>query len=173
MSYQCSSCGSFASEIWECNEPGCSNDTCPTCEDDFGRCHVCHSSAHAPLDYLAPLFERGFVPPAHRQLAGMQDDGLVNNRKEMTMVKLGRKYRDTISGFEGTAVAITEWLYGCRRVGLAPHELKDGQLIENQWFDEQQLVEVMGDGDRVALPRDPGVNPGGPRQDPAAHRSGE
>jgi hypothetical protein len=33
-------------------------------------------------------------------------------------LELGKRYRDTITGFEGVATAQTEYLFGCFRVGL-------------------------------------------------------
>ncbi len=53
------------------------------------------------------------------------------------MTKLGEKYRDSITGFEGAAVSRTEYLYGCVRVGLEG-STKPG---ESFWFDEQRLTE--------------------------------
>lgn len=53
-------------------------------------------------------------------------------------VKLGEKYRDTITGFLGTATARTEYLYGCVRVVL---EGRGGEGAPEEWvFDEQRLV---------------------------------
>lgn len=54
-------------------------------------------------------------------------------------VRLGEKYRDTITGFEGTATARHEFLYGCVRVTLEGHvEGKPEELA----FDEQRLVDA-------------------------------
>jgi len=58
------------------------------------------------------------------------------------MISLGQKAKDTITGFKGIAVARTEYLQGCRRVGLQPLKLKDGLPQEAQWFDEPQLVSL-------------------------------
>lgn len=52
-------------------------------------------------------------------------------------VKLGEKYRDSITGLEGVATARTEYLYGCVRVVL--EAVKDGKP-EELWFDEQRLT---------------------------------
>jgi hypothetical protein len=53
-------------------------------------------------------------------------------------VKLGKRYRDTITGFLGTATSRTEYLYGCVRVVLEGHG-KEG--TPEEWaFDEQRLV---------------------------------
>ncbi len=59
--------------------------------------------------------------------------------------KLGDRAKDSISGFEGIVVGVTEWLYGCRRVGLADEKLHEGKAIETQWFDAAQ-VEVVDRG---------------------------
>lgn len=54
------------------------------------------------------------------------------------MVKLGEQYADRFTGFEGIAVARSEYLYGCVRVGLEG-KAKVGDVL---WFDEQRLVAV-------------------------------
>ena len=51
-------------------------------------------------------------------------------------VKLGEKYRDSITGWEGVAVGRYEYLHGCVRVGLEGN--KDGEPKEFV-FDEQRL----------------------------------
>lgn len=57
-------------------------------------------------------------------------------------IPLGGRCRDTFTGFEGTAVGHTVWLYGCARVGIEAIELRDGKPIEVQWFDEQRIEMV-------------------------------
>lgn len=55
--------------------------------------------------------------------------------------QLGDRAKDLISGFEGIVVAVTDWLYGCRRITLAPEKLdKDGKLVEAHTFDDAQLL---------------------------------
>lgn len=57
-----------------------------------------------------------------------------------TVVELGDKVRDPITGFKGTAVAVTQWLFGCRRISIQPEGLdKDGDMFAVQAFDEPQL----------------------------------
>lgn len=57
--------------------------------------------------------------------------------------KLGKMYKDSISGFEGVAVAKSIYLYGCERVLIAPSKLKpDGDFLPDCWFDEAQLVSI-------------------------------
>lgn len=79
----------------------------------------------------------------------------------MAGIVLGDRVRDSITGFEGVAVARTDWLHGCVRYGVQSAELKDGKPIEPQWFDEPQLVKV----DQVAVARASQAS-GGPRDDP-------
>ena len=57
-------------------------------------------------------------------------------------IKLGKRVKDTITGFEGIVVGRTEWLYGCVRVSVQPQTLHEGKPVEYQIFDEPQLVEI-------------------------------
>lgn len=53
---------------------------------------------------------------------------------------IGQKAKDKISGYEGKITAVTEWYNGCIRYRLEPNHLNpDGELIEDQTFDEEQL----------------------------------
>jgi len=71
------------------------------------------------------------------------------------MVKLGQLYKDSITGFEGTAVSITDYLYGCRRAGLEGAS-KPGEIF---YFDEQRLTSS-------SLARTGGLMPTPPARDP-------
>ena len=54
-------------------------------------------------------------------------------------VMLGDKVKCQITGFEGIATAITEFIHGCRRVQIcAP--LKNGSYQDERWADEPQLT---------------------------------
>jgi hypothetical protein len=56
------------------------------------------------------------------------------------MIKLGDRVKDTVTGFEGIAVAKTEWLHGCVRFVVQPQSLdKDGKVQVAETFDEPQL----------------------------------
>jgi hypothetical protein len=59
--------------------------------------------------------------------------------KEPIVVSLGDTARDTITGFEGVVVCLSQWLHGCRRVTLQPQKLHEGKPVECQSFDEPQL----------------------------------
>ncbi len=60
-------------------------------------------------------------------------------------IELGDRVKDRISGLQGIAVGITNYLYGCRRISVQPEESKDGKPAD--WFtvDEPQL-EIMKKG---------------------------
>lgn len=59
------------------------------------------------------------------------------------MIKLGQNAKDKITGFEGVAIAKTEWFYGCIRYGLQGRKVKDdGTIADAQWFDEDQLIGI-------------------------------
>lgn len=60
----------------------------------------------------------------------------------MDEINVGDVVRDTVTGFEGIAVAITKWLHGCMRITVQPQKLHDGKPIEPQTFDAPQLVLV-------------------------------
>ena len=57
-----------------------------------------------------------------------------------TTVDFGDQVEDTITGFKGTVIAITQWMYGCRRITVQPKGLnKDGEIYGHEQFDEPQL----------------------------------
>jgi len=60
-------------------------------------------------------------------------------------IKLGQEVKDTVTGFTGIAVSVTEFLQGCRRVEVQPKVDEAGKLQELGTFDEPQL-EVVGHG---------------------------
>ncbi|QGH74880.1 hypothetical protein MAL1_00134 [Bacteriophage DSS3_MAL1] len=45
-------------------------------------------------------------------------------------VKLGAIYRDRVTGMEGTAVRVVEFLGGCNRITIRPKVDKDGKLVD-------------------------------------------
>ena len=71
----------------------------------------------------------------------------------MTQINLGDKVRDNVTGLTGSVQGITNWLYGCRRVGVQPYGLdKDGSPIEMEWFDEPRLELVVAEPPKVSVP---------------------
>lgn len=77
------------------------------------------------------------------------------------MIELGKKVRDTVSGFVGVAVAEHTYLNGCRRYSVQQEVDKYGKLPEAQAFDEMQLcvVDEMAEGLTVGVRKT-----GGPEQ---------
>ncbi len=71
-------------------------------------------------------------PPGHGEL----------RRSIMSAFKydLGEVLKDRITGFEGVAVARTQYMTGCNRYSLQSQELKDGKPREWEAFDEDMLV---------------------------------
>lgn len=59
----------------------------------------------------------------------------------MFTINLGDRVKDPVSGFNGIAVQATEYLNGCRRIGVQPEKVdtKTGKPFEYQYFDEPQL----------------------------------
>lgn len=58
------------------------------------------------------------------------------------MVELGDKAKDAITGQAGIVNAITDFLYGCRRIAIAPQVVKDGKPVEMFVIDDPQTVVV-------------------------------
>lgn len=73
-------------------------------------------------------------------------------------ITLGDRYRDTITGFEGTATSRSVFLFGCVRIQL---ECGNDGKAESEWFDEQRLVTV----NRAEKPA-PTATSGGPQTPP-------
>jgi hypothetical protein len=72
-------------------------------------------------------------------------------------IKLGDVAKDTITGFEGKVVGITDWLYQCRRLGLQPMKLdKEGKPYNPEWFDELQCEPVRKEAEAEARGKDKG-----------------
>lgn len=80
-------------------------------------------------------------------------------KKDESQIKLGEKYRDTTTGFEGVAIGKHEYLHGCTRVTL--QALSGGDIKEFS-FDAPALVEVETQ-EQITSKRT-----GGPRPTPGA-----
>lgn len=79
----------------------------------------------------------------------------------MLKIKIGQQVIDTLSGFEGIVFGVTEWLHGCRHIGIKPIELnKDGEPQKIQWIDEPQVVVV-----QKTKALKPSGATGGPKED--------
>lgn len=75
-----------------------------------------------------------------------------------TDIEVGARYRDTVSGWEGTATAVYFYMNGCVRVEIGAND-KDGKP-ESFVFDEQQIELVAPKKPAV---KKPAKSTGGPR----------
>ncbi len=56
------------------------------------------------------------------------------------MIELGDEVKSIITGHKGVVIGISEWLTGCRTVGVKATKMeKDGKEAENIWHDEVTL----------------------------------
>jgi hypothetical protein len=55
-------------------------------------------------------------------------------------VLLGQKCKCIVTGFEGTVTSTTEYLFGCRRIGLQPEVGIDGKIPDAMDIDEPQIA---------------------------------
>lgn len=78
-------------------------------------------------------------------------------------IKLGKRYRDTITGFEGVAVGRHEYLHGCTRITL---QAMLGDDLKEYTFDAPALEDV-ATGSGITSSRT-----GGPRPTPSARTTG-
>jgi len=57
-------------------------------------------------------------------------------------IKLGDEVKDTVTGFQGIAMARTTWLHGCDRITIQPRVDKEGKHSKPASFDEPAVVRV-------------------------------
>jgi len=83
---------------------------------------------------------------------------------------IGKQATDTVTGFSGTIIAVTEWMNGCTRYGIQPNGMnKDGKIIEADWFDSEQ-VNIEAPKETIVSKIAKAATPsGGPRNDPVDH----
>lgn len=85
-----------------------------------------------------------------------------------TRIETGDRVRDRMTGFEGVAIATTDWLYNCRRITVQPTELHEGKPQDAVTFDEPQveLVQRAAFQTHVETAPAPADKTGGPRDAP-------
>lgn len=72
-------------------------------------------------------------------------------------IVLGCMAKDSITGFQGRVVVITEYLTGCSNALLAPPCDADGKFVESVWFDVPRLSPLTGSfwqPDILTLPKE-------------------
>jgi hypothetical protein len=57
-------------------------------------------------------------------------------------MKIGDVVRDKISGLQGVVTCRVEFITGCVRWRISPQEVDEGEFIEPQYFDAEELEEV-------------------------------
>lgn len=91
----------------------------------------------------------------------------------MSVVELGDRIKDTITGFEGIAIGVTKWLNDCERWGIQSVALRENIPVETQWFDVNQLVLVeKGAVKPRSIATAKSEPSGGPMSDPPRSHSG-
>lgn len=87
------------------------------------------------------------------------------------LIKLGDRVQDRITKLEGIVVAITDWLYGCRRLSVQPEMSKDGKPVDMFVVDDPQARLLKKDAVAPAASADdspPSPGPHGDRPSPSA-----
>lgn len=82
--------------------------------------------------------------------------------KSETVIELGQKAKDKVTGLEGIITGRATYIYGCDQYCLVPPVSSDSKLPDAHWFDEGR-IEIVGKG---ILPEEVQVgDPGGPQRD--------
>lgn len=80
--------------------------------------------------------------------------------------KLGKKYKERVSGFQGICIAEHHFHSGCSRYTLRAEVTEPGKAPEELTFDETELIEVKAEEvkpapqRRTGGPQDPSRTPG-------------
>ncbi len=80
----------------------------------------------------------------------------------------GDMLRDTITGFEGTAVGFAAYITGCAQLCLTPKAKDDGKYPESTWIDVDRLEMVRTDASGIK----PNMRSGGLSSRDPAPKSG-
>lgn len=60
-------------------------------------------------------------------------------RNKAQVVECGDQVTDSVTGFKGIVIAISEYLHGCRRCAIQPRIGKDGKHPDSLWADVPQV----------------------------------
>jgi len=58
---------------------------------------------------------------------------------DVQQIKLGDKVSDKVTGYQGTVIAITYYLYASKSFGVRGPLDKDGKIPDAYWFEEGSL----------------------------------
>lgn len=84
----------------------------------------------------------------------------------MAKIKLGKTYKDRVTGIQGVAICYTKHLTGCDSVGLQPPADKDGKVPESRYVDVTVLDHVKKKAVKIEEKAMLEEGPGGPREVP-------
>lgn len=85
----------------------------------------------------------------------------MSKQKYEADIKLGERYKDVQTGYEGVAVCVTFWQYGCERIGLESYDAErkdvrietfDAPRLENIETKKRATTSATG-GDHMAAPQ--------------------
>jgi len=62
----------------------------------------------------------------------------------MFKFELGEILKDKITGFQGVAMARTEYFTDCVHYGICQQSLNNGKPGDWEWFDETRIIKVKG-----------------------------
>ncbi len=79
------------------------------------------------------------------------------------VVDIGDQVVDPVTGFKGTVVALTTWMFGCRRITVQPKGVdREGKIFDSCAFDEPGL-KITKHANVPATVKKKRLNKGGPR----------
>lgn len=79
------------------------------------------------------------------------------------MINLRDEAKDNITGFKGVVIGKAKYMNGCVRYLIQPKKLKDEQMVEAEWIDEQQIEITKTFKKKVTK------STGGPSKNPPKH----
>lgn len=79
-------------------------------------------------------------------------------------IEFGKKYRDRITGFEGTCTGKSQFISGCDQILLVPPVDEKGGYRRGEWFDDERLIDV-----ELEMRVERTSRRGGPQQTPPVH----
>lgn len=80
-------------------------------------------------------------------------------------IVLGDDYKDDITGFQGVATAVTDYMFGCSRVLLEANTLEGGKPVDI-WVEDMRLTHVRTRIKPESLAATGGTGPTPPARDP-------
>jgi len=54
-------------------------------------------------------------------------------------IELGKKVKDSITGFSGVVTGRADYITGCRQYCVTPR-VSQGKMVESNWIDEDRLL---------------------------------